>query len=164
MKKYTVREKFGRFVQQLIQPESSRQSIALSFSLGTLIAILPTPGFGILLGLLLILIFRSLNRIAMILAITLWNPLLQLPVYYVSYWLGSILLGNSVALTTDESWMTLLTHHTKAFVVGNTILAALISVVSYILVMQLVGYHRRRKAIAEILNAYRLPPERAQSV
>ncbi|MEM8970113.1 MAG: DUF2062 domain-containing protein [Bacteroidota bacterium] len=163
MKKYTVKKRFERFLQQLIQPESSCRAIALSFSLGTLIAILPTPGFGIFIGLSLILFFRILNKIAMVLAITMWNPLLQIPVYYASYWLGSVLLHKSTPAVIEESWMTLLTRHTQAFLVGNSILAALISILMYITVLQLVSYYRRHRAIAEILGIYRLPPEKAQS-
>ncbi|WKN42807.1 DUF2062 domain-containing protein [Tunicatimonas pelagia] len=163
MNKAVVREKIVQFIERLIQPESSSQAIALSFSLGTLIAILPTPGFGIFIGLLLILVFRMLNKIAMVLAITMWNPLLQLPVYYASYWLGSVLLNRSAPTVIEESWITLLTRHTQAFLVGNSVLAALISVFSYIMVVQLVSYYRKRRAIAEIIRIYQVRSEKAQS-
>lgn len=155
--------KVARFTKRLTEPESSSRSIALSFSLGTLIAILPTPGFGIFIGLSLILVFRMLSKIAMVFAITLWNPLLQLPVYYVSYQLGSFILNGSAPTEIDESWITLLTRHTQSFVLGNSIVAILISALSYIVVVQIVSYYRKRKAIAEILEIYRLPSEKAQS-
>ncbi len=163
MNKSAIREKVTRFIERLTEPESSSQAIALSFSLGTLIAILPTPGFGIFIGLSLILIFRMLNKIAMVLAITMWNPLLQLPVYYVSYRLGSFLLNKSTPEVIEESWITLFTHHTQSFVLGNSILAALISVLSYIVVLQVTSYYRKRKAIAEIISIYQIPSERVQS-
>ncbi len=163
MNKATIREKVTRFIERLTEPESSSQAIALSFSLGTLIAILPTPGFGIFVGLSLILFFPMLNKIAMVLAFTMWNPILQLPVYYASYWLGSVLLNKPTPEVIEESWITLLTHHTQSFVLGNGILAALISVLSYIVVLQITSYYRKRKAIAEIISIYQLPSEKVPS-
>lgn len=155
--------KFQRFLQKLAQPESTCHSIALSFSLGTLIAILPTPGFGIFIGLSLILLFKSLNKIAMVLAITIWNPFLQIPVYYASYWLGSHLLGHTAIAGIDESWMKLLTQYTFAFLLGNSILAVLISFASYTIILRLTALHRRNRAITVLLDTYRLAEKKAQS-
>lgn len=152
----TLRAKLQHFIQKLSHPESSAQAIALSFALGTLIAILPTPGFGIFIGLLLTFLFRSLSKVAMVISITFWNPLLQVPVYYASYLLGSVLLGQTAALSYQESWMTIMAHHTQSFLLGNSILAIVISVASYAAIFKLVSLYSRRRAISELLASHNL--------
>jgi len=156
MKKRTFADKFQNFTCRLLQPESTCPEIALSFSLGTLIAILPTPGFGIFVGLSLLLLFKSLNKIAMVLAISIWNPFLQIPVYFASYRLGCILLGQTPRMRADQAWFTLFTEYTQAFVLGNCILGIIISVGSYFLILRIAQIHRRKKAISELLSIYQL--------
>lgn len=156
MKKHHFSEKFQNFVSRLSQPDSTCSEVALSFSLGTLIAILPTPGFGIFVGFSLLLFFKSLNKIAMVLAISVWNPFLQIPVYLASYRLGCILLGQTATFSTEQSWITLLTDYTQAFVLGNGILGVIISLASYILILKTTQLHRRKKAVRELLQAYQL--------
>lgn len=148
----TFREIIQHRIQQLAQPQSSPQAVALTFGLGTLIAILPTPGFGIFVGMALVLVFKSLSKIAMAVSITLWNPILQVPVYYSSYVLGSWLLGQPAVLNYDESWISIMTHYTQAFLLGNSILASVISAASYGVLLQLMILHHRRKAISELIS------------
>lgn len=151
-----IRTKFWQFLQSLSHPHSPPEAIALSFSLGTLIAILPTPGFGIFVGILLTVIFRSLSKIAMVISITFWNPILQVPVYYASYLLGSWLMGQPAVLEYDKSWLTIMTHYTQAFLLGNGILAGLISAISYVLVLRLLISFQRKKAITELISSHQL--------
>ena len=50
-----IREHFS----EVIKIKRSPHSIALGFAVGTFLAILPTPGFSILLGLLIVLIYQK---------------------------------------------------------------------------------------------------------
>lgn len=156
-------EKFQNFLCKLSQPDSSCPQIALSFSLGTLIAILPTPGFGIFIGLSLLVLFKSLNKIAMVLAITVWNPFLQIPLYFASYRLGCLLLGQSAAYEAEIPWLTLLTESTQAFMLGNSILGFVVSSASYFIVFRMTQLHRQKKAVRELLKVYQLADNRQKS-
>ncbi len=92
----------------------------------------------------------------MVLAISVWNPFLQIPVYLASYRLGCTLLGQTATNSADQSWITLLTDYTQAFVVGNVILGIVISLASYVLILKTMQLHRRKKAVRELLQAYQL--------
>nr|WKN36368.1 DUF2062 domain-containing protein [Tunicatimonas sp. TK19036] len=151
-----IKGKLQHFIQRLSQPQTTPQAVALSFALGTLIAILPTPGFGIFVGILLTLLFKSLSKVAMVISITFWNPLLQVPVYYASYLLGSMLLGQPAELDYQESWMTIMVHHTQSFLLGNSILAVLISVAFYWIIYTAFTLNQRKKAIVELLSYHQI--------
>lgn len=92
----------------------------------------------------------------MVLAISIWNPFLQIPVYFASYRLGCTLLGQAATFQADQSWIVLLTECTQAFILGNCILGITISFASYFLILRITQTHRRKKAISELLTAYQL--------
>jgi len=92
----------------------------------------------------------------MVLAITVWNPLLQIPVYFASYRLGCMLLGQTPTIRSDSAWLTLLTESTQSFMVGNLILGVIISTASYLLIHRITLLHRRKKAVRELLQLYQL--------
>ena len=151
-----IRQKLVSFVQKLANENSTPTSIALGFTLGTFIAILPTPGFGAFLAISLTLVFKIFNRLAVIVAVTIWNPLLLVPVYYLSYLLGSILLARPIDLHQDLSLYEMLSEYTYAFLIGDVILATLIAVASYVSIYRLMVVYQRHQRLRKLLSLYRL--------
>ncbi len=60
--------------QEILKVQKSPHSIAMGFSLGTLIGIFPTPGLSYLFGFILLIFFPNISKISMIFAFIIWNP------------------------------------------------------------------------------------------
>lgn len=155
-----IRQKLVGFIQKLANENSTPTSIALGFTLGTFIAILPTPGFGAFLAISLTLVFKIFNRLAVIVAVTIWNPLLLVPLYYLSYLFGSLLLARPINLQEELSLYEMLSEYTYAFLVGNFILAVLIAMGSYIGIFRLMTVYIRHQQLRKLMRLYRLSPSK----
>ncbi len=151
-----IKQKFVEFVQKLASDNSTPASVALGFTLGSFIAILPTPGFGAFLALSLTLVFKNINRLAVIVSVTIWNPLLLVPLYYLSYLLGSVLLARPINLQEEISLYEMLSQYTNAFLAGNIILATVISLISYVGVFHLMTGYIRHQQLRKLMSLYRI--------
>ena len=156
--RYNIRKGLIGFVQKLANENSTPHSIAIGFTLGTFIAILPTPGFGAFLALSLTLVFKKVNRLAVIVSITLWNPLLLVPLYYLSYLLGSVLLARPINPQDEISLYEMLSEYTYSFLLGNIILGVVISIVSYLGIYYLMTVFTRHQRLRKLMQLYRLNP------
>ena len=119
--------------QELVQTNASPQSIALAFAIGTFISVLPTPGLNLVLATLLASLFKQLNRTGLLAAIAVWNAFIVAPIYVLSHKVGASL--------------PLLSNHNLAigFLVGNMLLALVITAVSYLIVQLSIGRYQTRK-------------------
>jgi uncharacterized protein (DUF2062 family) len=158
--KQKIKQRITHFIQQLANENSTPHSVALGFTLGTFIAILPTPGFGAFLALSLTLVFKNVNRLAVVISIAIWNPLLLVPFYYVCYLLGSILLDRPIQLE-ELSLYQLLYQYTNAFLLGNIILACVMSAVSYGGIYYLMRLHVNQRQLHKLMDWYRLKRSKA---
>jgi uncharacterized protein len=130
----TIQFKLKKQLAKLIQSNSSGETIAFGFALGTFIAILPTPGFGIFIGLFLAYLFKKLDKLSIILPFAIWNPFLLSPIYYLSLKLGEILFNSSQFNAPIEElsfWNQALLIF-QNYLAGNLILALTIAFISYI--------------------------------
>ena len=134
----------GQHLSEVIRIKKSTHSIALGFSIGTFISILPTPGFSILIGLLILLIFKKVNKIAMLAAFVIWNPLVQAPIYLLSYKLGDLLLGAYPVVEYQLPFWYTVYHFSRRFFVGNLIIGVCLAITSYFLVKQLAQFYQRK--------------------
>jgi uncharacterized protein len=73
--------------------------IALGMAIGIFIAWTPTVGVQMMLAIPLAYLLRA-NRLASVIGVHLSNPITLLPVYWLDYYLGAMLLGNP--LTFEE--------------------------------------------------------------
>jgi len=106
--------------------------IALGFALGTFIALLPTFGFSVLLGLLLIFLFPNTNRPAVFLSLAVWNPIVQIPIYAASFYVGTMLFGNMPVVQYDLELLNQAYTFTRRFLVGHLLISTLLTIVAYI--------------------------------
>ena len=124
----------GHFVE-VVKTKRSPESIALGFSVGTFIAVLPTPGLSLLIGLVIVLVFSRISKYALFSAFLVWNPLVLVPLHMLSYRMGLFLLGSA---HTEAYGITFLSHaysFTARFLLGNLIIASALSCLAYFLVI-----------------------------
>jgi uncharacterized protein len=137
-------KKFQKYVESVLKIKSSAHSIALGFSIGTLIGIFPTPGISFILGGIVVFLFKKVSKISLFGAILLWNPLVQLPIYWASYALGKILFKGQEIVTYDVSFFSILFAYTRRYLVGNAIIAITLSILSYYIVRKVADIYQKR--------------------
>lgn len=130
--------------KEVIRVKTSAHSIALGFSIGTFIGILPTPGFNILLALLVLFIFERVNKISLFAGILIWNPITSIPIYVLSYKLGNILFSDLSIPLYNSGIVASFFSFSRRFLFGNILLALIISMTSYIIVRTFVAAHYRK--------------------
>ena len=117
--------------REVIKIKKSPHSIALGFAIGTLIAILPTFGFGLLIGLVLLLFFKKVSKLSLIAAFIFWNPFMLVPIYLFSYKIGDALMSALPIIKLRFELFNNAYNLTLRFLVGNFIIAFTASVLSY---------------------------------
>jgi uncharacterized protein (DUF2062 family) len=136
-------QKLRRRVSLFFNTNASPEAMARSFALGTLISVLPTPGFNIALAALLATKFKQLNKASLLAAVGVWNGFVVAPLYALSYQIGELLFGvmpnGLMGVPLQVAVMSLL----KGFLVGNVLIALVITAVSYIIVKTAVSHTRK---------------------
>lgn len=117
--------------REVIKIKKSPHSIALGFALGTFIAILPTFGLGLIIGLIIVLIFKKVNKLSLIAAFILWNPFVVIPIYLFSYRIGDALMSALPIIKLRFALFNNVYNLTLRLLVGNFIIAFTASVLSY---------------------------------
>ena len=126
-----LKNKLKEHFLEVIRTKTSPHNIALGFAIGSFISILPTPGFNLLLGFFVLLIFEKVNKFSLFAGILFWNPLTSIPIYYYSYKLGDLLFGQSTLIVYNLSIFKHVYIFARRFLVGNLIIALTISLISY---------------------------------
>lgn len=162
---HRIRHHIRKPVHKAIKQKSSPHSIAIGFAIGTFIAIFPTFGLGFIIVLLIMLFYKTMNKIAAIAGVTFWNLVMMVPVYFASYNLGRFIFGSNAGHTLRaeshdflalfkvkpfnfESIINFLKENMiflKEYFVGNLIIAIFFSVLSYLLVRRAVVVYIKAK-------------------
>lgn len=137
-----IKQKIGEYWKKLADDyhellnidATSHHYVALGFSVGTFIAILPTPGINILLGVITLLIFKKLNKLSLFFAIFFWNPVIMIPIYYLSNWIGQSIFGESAKAAFKFIILNQIYNYSRRILVGLVICALFFSLLSYIII------------------------------
>jgi uncharacterized protein len=140
-----LRDKIRKHFQEVITTKISPHTIGLGFALGTFISILPTPGFNILLGFFVLLIFKKINKFSLFAGILFWNPLTAIPIYYVSYHIGDFFFGSSAVVVYELNLLGQIYLYARRFLIGNMILALIISSISYFILRWIFTIYYKKK-------------------
>lgn len=124
------------FHESLTEDHTPHQ-IAGSFALGAFITMLPTLGTGLLLFVVLIYIFESINRIALFSSVLVFNPVVKWGVYASSIMLGVLLLGPVDGISTTNVSLSAGPEVLVRLLLGNLILAAVATILSYVVVYRM---------------------------
>lgn len=139
------------FTQQIkkhyynIKTDATPHNIALGFSIGTLIGILPTFGLGFLIGLLMIFINKSINKASLFGSMLIWNPITITPIYYLSYKIGDLTFNPEPITKFDFIILNHIYTYSLSFLFGNFAIAIIVSILSYFLVKSIVKAYRKKK-------------------
>jgi uncharacterized protein len=125
--KAKVKEHF----RHVLETKTSPHSLAFGFALGAFLAILPTPGFSIIFGILSLLIFKSASKYAMFAALAIFNPFVTAPLYVLSYRIGDVLFGQVPVGTITLNIFYTIYQFSRRFIIGNLMIATAISTASY---------------------------------
>ncbi|HET8860483.1 DUF2062 domain-containing protein [Marivirga sp.] len=137
--------KLKRYTIAVLTSDKSDVSIALSYSFGTLIALLPTPGFSTAIGIGFIAVFKQLNKMAVMLSMLVWNAFTIIPIYWLSYKIGSQISNNLPDVEVQNETLRQILLFFKQFALGNLALTIPISVGSYFLALVLLRLARRKR-------------------
>ncbi len=137
--------KIKKLYADLINTQASPESLALGFAIGTLIAILPTPGFGIFVALFVSFLYKKINRLGIIVAFSIWNPVVLIPVYWLCYILGDMMFTPNPDIRFAYELLNEVYHYSGKFMIGNLLIAVSVSLTSYYLVYQLLYLRNHRK-------------------
>ena len=129
---------------EVLKIKRSPHSIALGFSIGTLVEILPTPGFNILIALLVVMIYEKINKLSLFGAIIVWNPLVKTPFYILSFKIGDMIFGSVNVVKYNIIIIDQAYNFSRRFLVGNFILAVIMSITSYLVVRIIVTIYQKK--------------------
>ncbi|WP_306057196.1 DUF2062 domain-containing protein [Natronococcus wangiae] len=149
-----IRERLARYRGRIrrelttaFREEHTPHEVGLSFSIGIFVTALPTGGLGI--GLLagLAAWWSWVSKPAIIASIAVLNPLIKPAVYVASYQAGGVLLGDRPLRsgTTPTSITEMAGIAVRQLLIGNLVIAVLLSILSYASVVSLMRIHRQRK-------------------
>jgi uncharacterized protein (DUF2062 family) len=130
MRSHTV-AKLKAYLAELQASRSSDHEIALGFTIGTFISILPTPGFNILLGALVMALYPRINKLAIFGAMAFYNPIVMIPFYWASYALGSAMFSAVPVVLYDVVILDQAYDFTRRYLVGNLIVAMTTTTLTY---------------------------------
>ena len=139
-------ERLKHHLEEVLELKRSPHSIAMGFALGTLIAILPTFGLGVFLGLGLLLIFKKVSKISLLLAFVVWNPLVLALMYPFNYLLGNYVLPGVPIRVYKLEILNQLFIYSRRFIIGSIISAILISIICYGILLIIVYKYQKKKA------------------
>jgi uncharacterized protein len=139
------KKKIQEYVESIIRTKPTPHAIALGFSIGTGISILPTPGLNLLLAIGVLLIFKNVNKYSLFLSIFFWNILTLAPLYLLSYKIGNIVFDPTPVVTYEISLWDKVYFFSRRFLFGNVLIAVGMSVCSYFAVKFLAKMYYAKK-------------------
>jgi hypothetical protein len=138
------KEKLKEHFIEILKTHKNTRSIALGFAIGSFITILPTPGFNILVGLLIVFLFPYVNKYALFTSYFVFNGFVKTPIYILALNLGYLLFGNGNPIIYDSLRETII-NAGIIFILGVLILDIIISIASYHVVYRIVEAYRKHE-------------------
>jgi len=124
--------------------KKSPNYIALGFALGTMLSILPTPGFSIGLGIILLLIFPKISKISMMAAVAIWNPFVTAPIYALGYEIGNLFFRDYEVLRIELTSLHQAWNFSKRLLLGSSIIGLIVSLFSFFMIKYSVVAYRNK--------------------
>ena len=137
----------GRVRSELIaafEGDHPPEDVAGSFALGVFITALPTLGTGLLVFAALVALVDRISKLALFASVVVLNPAVKWGVYAASVSLGTGILGPPSGATPSTLSVSAGPEIVARLLVGNLILAAVFTVIGYVVVFRLVVSFRAR--------------------
>ncbi|EMA40045.1 DUF2062 domain-containing protein [Halobiforma nitratireducens] len=140
----TYRDRARRKLTDAFRREHTPHQIAASFSIGVFVTALPTGGLGVGLLFAFVSVWSWISKPAIFASVAVLNPFVKPGVYVASFQVGGTVLGTNPLPSTALSSETARTA-VQQLLVGNVIVAAVLSAIGYVLLLHLTRTYRRRK-------------------
>lgn len=146
--------RFRLRVLELLRLNGSPHGVALGFTLGVGLSLIPVPFLGMFVALALAPLLGA-NLPATYFGTAVINPLTGAPIYFAELWIGATLLGVhapswAVAREFDGGqWLVLFGELLPAFGLGGLVVAGGAALISYPLLRLAVSRVQARQALAE---------------
>lgn len=154
-----------QLLRSILMLDDTAHSIALGTTVGMFIGMTPTVGVQMILVMLFAYAVSPLfrfNRVAALITVYISNPLTVVPIYWFCYKVGALFFGGSRTANDfkrileynsfSEWWRTiveLFVNIGKPLVVGSLLVAALLSAITYPVMVRLVRRFKKENPHAE---------------
>lgn len=132
----------------MLAEEHTPHEIAGSFAFGVFVTSLPTAGTAFLVFVAVVYLTERASKLALAASLVVFNPPVKWAVYGASFWLGERLLGPIPGSELVSPTLSAGTDVLVRQLLGNLVLAVVLSVVGYLAVRWLVRSYRRRGIVA----------------
>jgi len=119
--------------------------VALGFGVGSFIALLPTPGLSLFIGLGVAALMKPASRPGVLLAMVIWNIWTLIPIFAASAWLGEVLFSQEQKMYFHAEFLNQVVHFTRRLLIGNLIISIPLSFGCYYLALRIINKLRKRK-------------------
>lgn len=127
------RFRLKRYIIKLLKANDGPETVALSYAIGTFIAVFPTPGFSTLIILAVAVVFKRLSKISLLAGQLVWNAFTVLPIYWISIEIGKWIFPSAEREAFQWEWLSVVIHFTKTLLIGNLFVSIPLSYLSYFL-------------------------------
>ena len=134
-----------REIREALKEQHTPREVAYSFALGVFITALPTLGTGVLAFFVIAYLFENVSKIALFASVIVLNPVVKWGVYGTSFWLGSSILGPIPGVTWADVSPSAAPDIVARLLVGNLLLAVVLTAVAYVVAYRLTVEYRRRR-------------------
>ncbi len=128
---------------KLINLNDSPHGIALGFSIGLFLSILPTFGIGMIIALALCPLIKT-NPVSTYIGTLIVNPFNGIFIYSFNYWVGTLIIKTNSVFKIPKSFQEL-SNISQQLVIGSFITAILSSTTFYFLIKQIVKLTQTKK-------------------
>lgn len=139
------RERVSAEIRAAIEEEHTPHQVAASFAIGLFLTALPTGGLGVGAFFVLVYWWSWVSKPAIFSTVLVLNPFVKPFVYVASYSVGVALVGTEPVLLTGVPSLDALLEAVQHLLVGNVLVAVLLSTVGYVVVRYSTRSYRRRK-------------------
>ena len=133
-----------RLLRHAFAEQHSTERVARTFSLGLFVAMLPTVGVGPTALLAVSGVVERVNRLAVVAAVLVCNPLVKPLVYVLGLAVGFLLLGPVEGIALTEVSLGAAPDVLLRLLVGNLVLALLVAIPGYIVAFRVLDRYRER--------------------
>ncbi len=148
--KLNVIHAMERYFHKIAMTKVSPHSIAIGFAIGSFISILPTPGFNLFIGFLILLAYPKISKYSLFGSMALLNPLVVSPFYYLSIKIGNYVFGSAPIAKYDVVILNQIHQFSQNILFGTFIISLVFSIVSYFVVFSMIRrIHKKHDIVPE---------------
>lgn len=139
--------KLKRHFVEVLKSSNSDNSIAWGYALGACIAIFPTPGLSILFAIALIAVFKNLNKAAVFIGLIIWNPIVVIPIHWLSLEIGQWTLQATPLFQFKFEILNQIIESIRRIFIGHLIVSIPVGIGNYYLARYMMKHIRFKRAL-----------------